>query len=65
MVKKEKLRSKRYWLAALLLFLCTVLFCAAPAHAAKLNKTSLKITKGKSISDSFRDKDKAGLVDFK
>ena len=48
MVKKEKLRSKRYWLAALLLFLCTVLFCAAPAHAAKLNKTSLKITKGKS-----------------
>lgn len=47
-MKSAGIEKKRYWLVGVLLFLCMALFYRTPAEAAKINKTSLTVTKGKS-----------------
>ena len=48
MVNYMEQRRTRYWLSGILLFFCMVLLWAAPTQAAKLSKSSLTLTKGKS-----------------
>lgn len=47
-MKGAGIEKRRYWLTGILLFLCMALFFALPAKAAKINKTGLTITNGKS-----------------
>lgn len=43
-----KQKRKQYWLAGIVLLLCMIWVCAVPAGAAKINKSSLAMIKGKS-----------------